>query len=73
MAADPEPDQVIAVADAESPKMQADAHRPEPAGLLEMQRGMMRVYLQSSEVAVGKIADCLGELFISLPEFRRGE
>jgi hypothetical protein len=60
--ADPEPDQIVAIAHAERPVVETDAHRPEAACLLEMQRRVERVRFQAREIAVGEIAIASGSL-----------
>ena len=73
MAADPEPDQIVAVANPECPVVQPDARGPEAAGRLEAQGWMLRIRFQAIEIPVGEMANCFGKILIGLPEFRRGE
>ena len=42
----PEPNQIAVLLDCERPMVQSDAHGPEPARFLEVQRRMARVTLQ---------------------------
>ena len=69
--ADPEPDDPFRFFDGQRTIVNSDTHGPQmfcPADSLELQRGVMRVALQESEVLVGQLLDFFGQLPVVLPE-----
>jgi len=60
VAADPEPDQIVAIADGQRTKMQADADRPVAARLLEVQRWMAGSALSRAKFRSASLRTCSG-------------
>ena len=60
MAADPEPQYAIVNFHAERSVRQPNADGSETANLLEVERGVVRIALQQSEILIGKLLDRLG-------------
>lgn len=57
MCSDPDQQDAIIDVDTERTIVEADAHRPEPADPLYMQRWVPRVSLEQAKVLVGESAD----------------
>ncbi len=72
VAADPEPQDAVVNFHAQCPVGQPDAGGSEAANLLEVQRRVLRIAFQESEILIGKFLDRLGEDVVAGPKFGRG-
>ena len=68
--ADPEPEQSVFGFDRQRAVPQADADGPVAPDLLQLQRGMARVFLEERVIFVGSSADGGGQVAIGFPEGR---
>ncbi len=70
VATDPKPQNTIGNLQSERPVGEANTDGSEAANLLEVERGMLGVAFQESEVLIGTPLDQLGQGVIAGPKFR---
>ena len=70
MTANPEPNQPVRRFDREGAIVSADTSRPEPADLLEVERGVPRILLQASVRLIREIPNLLRQRSVQRPEVR---
>ena len=72
MSADPDPDYVIVGFNAKRPAFPPDSHGVESADFLEVQRRMLRIFLEQFEIVISELANRLRQVVITFPEVRIG-
>src|SRR5579863_1067874 len=68
MRSDLKPNEIALGLYRQRPVPQAHPHRPKASDLFELQRWMLRIFLQQLVVFVGERANLLGEPVVSVPE-----